>query len=208
MTAERVTQPAVVRHWLHLELANRADPTEDVDGLTDGQAMDRLLRLKPGAAAFVWRDAPVEWFRLELGRQDFLQLRLIDGPPGLSWRSLAADDTLETVAARLDGATVDEIAGLAGIDAEALEAYGEAMPDVGLDPLVLRTRRGCVPWRIVDGNHRAVAKALYLRDGGRYEPQPVYLGVGATPMLAPLRERLCGRVRQLLGRSTGPSVRP
>ncbi|EMA47198.1 hypothetical protein C449_02000, partial [Halococcus saccharolyticus DSM 5350] len=60
-----------------------------VDALSDDEALDALLRRKPGAAAFLWRARPVEWSRIALRRAEFERLRFVDGPDGLAWHALA-----------------------------------------------------------------------------------------------------------------------
>lgn len=203
---ERVSQPTAVRYWLRQEQADAG--SVDIETLDDDEALDRLLRLKPGAAAFVWRDAPVEWFELTLSRNAFLALHVVSGPEGLAWRALSPDDTVGGAAKRIDREPAESLAEATGIDITKILALRDEFPGTSDDRLVLSTRRGCVPWSVADGNHRAVAKALYLLEGGTYEPQLAYLGVGANPVTAPLRARLCGYVRRLLHRSSRRPVRP
>lgn len=212
---ERVPQDEAVRHWLRVEREKARTATDDGSGtdpadvaeLDPAAALDELLRRKPGAAAFVWRDAPVDWYRVELSAETFLGLHVVAGPDGLYWRALSPDDTVRAAAERIRRADKAELAAETGVDVAKVLALRDAMPGAADRALVLSTRRGCVPWTVADGNYRAVAKALYVLEGGAYAPQPAYLGVGANPVAAPLRERLCGRLRRALSRRSGP-VRP
>jgi hypothetical protein len=83
-----------------------------------------------------------------------------------------------------------------GVDVDRILQYRDALAaGETLDPLVVGTRRGCAPWYVADGNHRATALALYRHETGRYEPQPAYLGIAPNPVLRPAYERACGAVR-------------
>lgn len=219
---ERVPQTTVVRHWLRLEAAkdrpesarsddespvdDPASPADDalsVDELTDREALNELLDRKPGAAAFLWRDAPVEWYRLGLTRAEFDALHVVEGPPDLGWRSLARDGTVRGAAQRIDRGNPERLAATTGVDVPAVVSLAEQLPPATEHALVLSTRQGCVPWTVADGNHRAVATALALRRGASYEPRPAYLGVGANPVAVPLWERLCGVGRRIVSGLTG-----
>lgn len=58
--ARRVTQVEVLREWLETERTHPDEEWFPVGSLDGRKALDELLGRKPGAAAFVWRDAPVE----------------------------------------------------------------------------------------------------------------------------------------------------
>jgi hypothetical protein len=220
---ERVPQTAVVRHWLRLETAKdgpesgrsddespvdepaaSADDPVSVEELSDRAALDELLDRKPGAAAFLWRDAPVEWYRLGLTRAEFDALHVVEGPPDLGWRSLARDGTVRGAARRIDRGDPERLAATTGVDVPAVVSLAEQVPPATDHALVLSTRQGCVPWTVADGNHRAVAAALALRRGAAYEPRPAYLGVGANPVASPLWERLCGVARRVVSGLPAP----
>lgn len=218
---ERVPEDEVVRHWLSVERETAAagpslapgseaaggDPA-DVAGLDGAAALDELLRHKPGAAAFIWRDAPVDWYRVELAAGEFLGLHVVAGPSGLYWRELSPEDTVRGAAERIRRGEADDLAAETGVDVAKVLALRDGMPGAADRALVLSTRRGCVPWTVADGNYRAVAKALYVLGGGDYSPQPAYLGVGANPVSTPLRERVCGRLRRVLSPRSGPARPP
>lgn len=196
----RVPQDRVVRGWLERELG----PSGRVP---DGSraALDALLSEKPGAAGFVWRDAPVEWYRIDLGETAFRELRPVPGPEDLLWRSVSTDGTLAGVAERIhesEGPGSDAgTAAAAGVNADALADYRAALARGDpLDPLVVHTRRGLTPWFVADGNHRAVAVELHRLETGDYEPVPAFLGVTANPVLGPLVDRVRGWIRRLGGR--------
>lgn len=193
---DRVSQDDVVRHWLRVEREKPTTDPIDVDGLGDDEAVDILLRLNPGAAAFIWRDAPIDWYRVELSRREFRTLHVVEGPEHLYWRALSPDDTIRGAAERIETGDPEQLAAAMGVDITKVLALRDEMPEVADRELVLATRRGCVPWTVADGNYRAVAKALYILDGGEYTPQNAYLGVGANPVTRPLRERACGLLRR------------
>lgn len=191
---DRVSRETVVRYWLDREWA-KSECDRDPGALTADEALDALLTEKPGAAAFFWRDAPVTCYRLWLSRAGFDRLRVVPGPEELGWRALAPEGTVVACARRIDGGDSTQLARRSGVDIRAIERL--TREDGPVDPLVVSTRRGAVPWHVVDGNHRAVATAFALARGADYEPVPVYLCVGANPILGPLVQRLRGLVRRL-----------
>jgi hypothetical protein len=194
----RVTQAHVLRAWLRMERRGlEADPASDVavETLSERELLDRLLDRNPGAAAFVWRDAPITWYETTLDRDSFANLRPVEGPEGLGWRALSPDGTVLGAARRIASGDPDELAGETGVDVARILRFREEPPD---GPLILSTRRGCVPRYVADGNHRAVALALDLLAGEPWRPQQAYLGVGTNPVGRPLLERVCGFVRGVL----------
>jgi hypothetical protein len=203
----RVAQAEVLREWLRVE---RSHPDADwfpVDPLSETEALDELLDRKPGAAAFVWRDAPVRWYETTVDREALADLRLVEGPPNLRWRDLSPDGTVRGAAERIAHGDPEELTAETGVDVQLVRNFVEEMPE---GPLVLSTREGCVPRYVADGNHRAVALALRACSGREdspgvgtdglsgVEPKRAYLGVGSNPVARPLLERLCGAVRELV----------
>lgn len=190
---ERVSRETVVRYWLEREREKSEHECErDPAALTEHEALDALLTEKPGAAAFFWRDTPVTCYRLRLSRAGFDRLRVVPGPEGLGWRALAPEGTVVACARRIDGGDSTRLARRSGVDTRAIERLAREGRPVA--PLVVSTRTGA-PWHVADGNHRAVATALALARGADYEPVPVYLCVGANPVLEPLVQRLRDLVR-------------
>jgi hypothetical protein len=210
---ERVSQATVLRHWLALERRKRDDERPPPEALDERTALDELLEYKPGAADFVWRDAPVEWYRTTLDAETFDRLRVVGGPDGLLWRALSADGTVRGCAERIARGDPDRLAAETGVDIDHVldlrdrkrdRDRDEGGEDVGgTDPLVLSTRRGCAPYRVADGNHRAVAVALAVLEGEAYTPMEAFVGVGSNPVLRPAYERLCGVVRDVRRRLNG-----
>ena len=98
---QRVSQATVLKHWLRLECHKPEGPALAVESLSERAALDRLLRLKPGAAAFVWREKPVRWYRTTLSRAEFERLRVVEGPDDLLWRALSTDGTVLGAARRI-----------------------------------------------------------------------------------------------------------
>lgn len=194
----RVSQLEVLREWLRVE---RSHPEVDwfrIDPLSEREALDELLDRNPGAAAFIWRDAPVSWYETTLDRDNFKNLRLVEGPPGLRWRSLSPDGTVRGAADRIARGNPEELAAETDVDVQTVLEFVEEMPE---GPLVISTREGCVPRFVADGNHRAVAYALRMRSG-EFTPQRAYLGVGRNPVAEPLFERVCGVIKRLVGRDS------
>lgn len=182
-----MSREEVVRAWLARE---RAGADGDVPR-SASEAFDALLTENPGAAAFLWRDAPHTCYRLSLSRSRFDRLRVIEGPRELGWGALSPDGTVGGCARRIDRGDPDRLARSVGVNVPLIERLSEG-PPASDDPLVLSTRQGSVPWHVADGNHRAVATALALRRGADYEPLAAYLCVGANPVLGPLVQRLRG----------------
>ena len=194
---QRVSQATVLKHWLRLECHKPEGPAVAVESLSERAALDRLLQQKPGAAAFVWRDGPVRWYRTTLARAEFEQLRVVEGPEDLLWRALSPDGTVLGAARRIAREDADDLAAATGVDVDRVQRFRDDPPD---EPLVLARREGCAPPRVADGNYRAAARALALVETGEYDPVRTYLGVCPRPVLSPLYHRACSLVRRALGR--------
>ncbi|MFC4540607.1 hypothetical protein ACFO5R_01540 [Halosolutus amylolyticus] len=199
---ERVPEERVLRNWLVRE-ADRGTAEVDPGAVpTDSSAVrDALLAAKPGAAAFVWRERPIRWYRLTIDRDRFVDLRPVGGPDDLLWRAVSTDGTLFGVAERLHEDGVGPLES-AGIDVGAIRTYCDDLAaGTQFDPLVVRTRRGATPWFVADGNHRVTAAALHSLETGRYDPLPAYVAVTANPILAPTLARIRGLLQRLAGRT-------
>lgn len=202
-TPERVLEERVLREWLEHETDGRTRTVDFESGPANTAVLDALLSAKPGAAAFVWRERPIRWYRLDLDRERFGNLRPVDGPDDLLWRAVSTDGTLFGVAERVRDEGFGPLES-AGIDAEVIRAYRDDLAaGARFDPLVVRTRRGATPWFVADGNHRATAAALRTLETGRYEPVPVYVAVTANPVLGPMLDRIRGLAQRLTGRTIG-----
>ncbi|WP_458187236.1 hypothetical protein [Haladaptatus sp. NG-WS-4] len=195
----RVSQQTVLEHWLELECRKATTPSFDVESLSERETLDRLLRLKPGAAAFVWREAPIEWRRVTLSRRAFERLRVVAGPDGLHWRALSPDGTILGAARRIRDGDPDELTAETGVDVDRVLSLRESRPD---EPLVLVDRWNCHPPQVADGNYRATARAVKLLETDEYEPACAYLAVCPEPVIEPLRRRTCEFLRRHLGRRT------
>ena len=204
---KRVTETEVVKHWLAVEREKTGADAADLGTLSHRAALDELLRYKPGAAAFLWRERPVEWSQITLSRPEFERLRLIDGPEGLLWDALSPDGTVMGAARRIEQADAATLASETGVDVERILDVADTLADGSATPLVLTKRRGRGPPRVADGNHRAIATALRLLRTDEYRPQVAYLGVGANPVARPLVRRTLG-VFDRLCRAVGDSDRP
>ncbi|QCW01921.1 hypothetical protein [Natrinema pallidum] len=200
----RVPEERVLRDWLAREIERNAGAVDSGTVPTNATALlDALLSAKPGAAAFLWREQPIRWYRLVLDRDRFVALRPVDGPDDLLWRDVSTDGTLFGVAERVHTEGIDPL-DAAGIDAEAIRTYrDELAAGTRFDPLIVRTRRGATPWFVADGNHRATAAALHALETGRYDPMPAYVAVTANPVLEPIVDRARGLLQRLAGRSIG-----
>ncbi len=198
----RVSEERVLRDWLAREIERDAGAVDSGTVPTNATALlDALLSAKPGAAAFLWREQPIRWYRLVLDRDRFVDLRPADGPDDLLWRDVSTDGTLFGVAERVHTEGIGPLEA-AGIDAEAIRTYRDDLAaGTRFDPLIVRTRRGATPWFVADGNHRATAAALHALETGRYDPMPTYVAVTANPVLEPIVDRVRGLLQRLAGRS-------
>lgn len=194
-----VSEAHVVRYWLARERGVTDDPA-GIGDLPFAAALDELLVRKPGAAAFLWRERPIQWYRVELTRAEFTDLHHVGGPQDLLWRNLSPDGSVLGTARRLhrDDSILAETD---RIDERRIRAFQRTLSrDGDLGALVVKTRRGYTPWFVVDGNHRAVAIALHLLESGEYDPIEAYLGVTANPVVGPFQQRLRGIIDRLRGR--------
>ncbi|WP_231187012.1 hypothetical protein [Haladaptatus sp. DYF46] len=195
----RVSQATVLRHWVELEQRKANVPNRGLEPLSERELLDRLLRLKPGVASFIWREKPISWRRLTLSRESFEHLRVVDGPDGLLWRALSPDGTILGAARAVTAGDPETLTAETGVDISRILSFRENPSN---EPLVAVTRRDCHPPRVVDGNHRATARALRLVETGQYEPVSVYLARCERPLAPLVRERACDALRRLRGHPT------
>lgn len=189
----RVPEQRIIDHWLACE---GYDPAS----MCESERFDALLAAKPGAAAFLWRERPVDWYRTRIDWASFRRLRPIRGPERLQWRRLSTDGTIVGVAERLRaGGEPND-----GVSQQTIDRYrdqiacGESVP-----PLIVRTVRGAAPWHVVDGNHRATALACHTLETGTYEPQSAYVGITGRSAFRSALDRLRGFIQRLRGDPIG-----
>jgi len=195
----RVSQATVLRHWVELEQRKPSVPNRDLEPLSERELLDRLLRLKPGVASFIWREKPISWRRLTLSRESFERLRVVDGPDGLLWHALSPDGTILGAARAVAAGDPETLTAESGVDVSRILSFRETPTN---EPLVTVNRRNCLPPRVVDGNHRATARALRLVETGSYDPVSVYLARCERPLVPLVRERACAVLRRLRGHPT------
>ena len=95
-----VSRAALVRDWLARE--RRKQSLDPGVPCPPDEAFDHLLDYEPGAAAFLWRGAPVRGYRTTITRERFRRLHVIEGPPNLRWRALSPDGTVLGAARALE----------------------------------------------------------------------------------------------------------
>ncbi len=187
-----ITDREAIAHWLNCEGQTAA-------GLSRNERVQALLAEKPGAAGFLWRDQPVEWYHTRIGPQSFRQLRPICGPARLQWRQLSVDGTITGIATRLHAGTAPTAG--SGVSYAAIRRYRDRLAaGERLAPLVVRTKRGATPWHVVDGNHRAVALAWHALETGQYSPQTGYVAVTGRSVIAAVADHLRAVVQRVRGR--------
>lgn len=194
---ESVTRRTVIDHWLSLEARKHGDELtpEGVTKLSDAAAHEALLKRKPGAAAVFHAEPEPSWYRVELHERELRRLRYISGPSDALWGALADDRRLVGGARRLCRDDPDEVAAETGIDVEhVLADYDRVRRGEPVAAPVLITREGHAETRILDGNHRLTALAMWLVETGEYDRIDAYVGVRRNPVLRPLLERLRGLV--------------
>ncbi|WP_224269843.1 hypothetical protein [Haloprofundus salinisoli] len=190
----RVARREVLDHWLACEGLTPSGGSNGPPSRTE-DAVDRLLRANPGAAAFLWRDAPIRWFHTHLSADELGRVRVIEGPENLLWNALSPDGTVEGAATRVVESDASRLSEETGVDVARIERLAEQLADASetLPDIVCVQRR---PWErpsVADGNHRAVAAAVAAGRENRPERREeavvrqgdtgqvgVYFGVGAN----------------------------
>lgn len=201
--AEPVDDSRVIDHWLALEAdKGRASPRmTDPGGLPDADAQAALLSAKPGAAS-IFHEAPdADWYRIRLREDELRRLRYIGGPEGVLWGALAPGRRVLDGADSLRDGDGAPAATRDGVDVAYVRELADDLANGGMiEPLVLSTRRGRAPTRVLDGNHRVTALALHFLRAGELRPTAAYLGVAPNRVLRPAAEGLVGWFDRLLGR--------
>ncbi|WP_155120539.1 hypothetical protein [Haloprofundus marisrubri] len=218
----RVAQREVLEHWLTCEgLGSNGGSTRSRSNADE--TLDRLLRAKPGAAAFLWQDAPIRWYHTRLSTDRLASLRVIEGPENMLWNALSSDGTVGGAATRIVDGDASTLREETGVDVARIEQLAErvATTPATLPDLVCVRRR---PWEqafVADGNHRAVATVVAARRAGTFDGREdaaarrdatprvgTYLGVGANRPSTDLRRAansVWWSIRRRLGGDSEPN---
>jgi len=185
---EIVSREAVLRHWLHLESRKR-DETLAVDAMDERELLAALMERTSGENRLLWRTGATTWRRGPVTERRLRRLRTVAAPDGLGWHRVAPEESVFTAARRIrDAEVTDDTTPL--VDVEAIRRIARGLPEADLNDLVLVTGQTTTSPRVVDGNHRAVAVALHLLDGGEMPDLSAYVGVVEARPLALLRTKL------------------
>ena len=175
---EPVSESEVIRYWLREELDDAEDDSLDPDEPeTEPALREELLERKP-IASRAFGAKPADWYHADLSEAELRDLRVVVGPHDEDWRALSEDDRVESIARRIYDA--DDVAKLNDETPKDLREVVELAENIdpeGPESRLVVLKEGDDPAYVVDGNHRAVAHALYLIEGGEFEGQEAYLGV-------------------------------
>ncbi len=181
----QVSREAVIRHWLDREVAKRGESlaTEEMDETT---LLAALMDRTTGENRPLWHPDGTTWYHGVVDEALLRRLRTVAAPAGLGWRRVAPDGRVWTAARRIhEGTVTDETTPL--VDVTAIRRLAAA--PAGIDDIVLVGRQTTAPPRVVDGNHRAVAAAVHVLDGGAMPDLEAYVGVIRTRPLTGLVEK-------------------
>ena len=185
---ETVGPETVLRHWLRLELRKRGE-TLAVDAMDERELLAALMERTGGENRPLWRPRETAWLHGPVTERRLRRLRTVAAPDDLGWDRVAPDDSVLTAARRIhDGSVTDETTSL--VDVGLVREIAADLPDREVADLVLVGGQTTAPPRVVDGNHRAVAVALHLLEGGEMPDLAAYVGVVETRPLRLLASKL------------------
>lgn len=172
-----VSREAVLRYWLAEEAAED-DGDLAVDTIDDEAVLlDELIERKPLAES-VFAERALEWYHVELDEEELRALRVVPGPSGEGWRSVAENGRIESVAEKIHEADdLDWLNEATEKDVEKVRSIAQNLQtQEAMEELIVVGDREDPPW-IADGNHRAVARVLHAIEREEYTEQIAYVGV-------------------------------
>lgn len=172
-----VEEEEVIRHWL-----SGLDGDPDVESTSSRDKSLQDLQSRQRGPTSIFENYSIDWSYTQLSETEFRNLRIVKGPSDKDWRLLAPESNsqipmLETVAKEVKSKTVNEIAEPIRDKVEKVRDLVEVVRkgDEFEPIIILQERNQKYPW-IADGNHRAVAKYIYLLETGEYNGQEAYFG--------------------------------
>lgn len=175
-TVESIPREEMLRHWLEKEVHENEDDGLDVGAIDDEERLlEELIDRKPIAES-IFEDSDLQWYHLDLEEDELEALHTIKGESGEDWRAITEENTIESIADH-----IHEADGLDDLDTpkdlEQVVDFASKFPDdIEMEELIAVEETEVDPY-LTDGNHRAVAIALHLRNGGTYPEQEAYVGV-------------------------------
>lgn len=201
MGPSSVDREVVIRHWLQQELNKEDMAISDTDASTITELLEELLRRTGGQNTILWKELPVDWYHTELTERQFKNLRTVDSPDGLGWDRMANDHSVTTCAENIIDNRVDDSTTPFADVSHIRELY-QKLPDSRIRDVVIRVEENQSPPRVVDGNHRAVAVAMYLHETGEFPAVGGYVGIVRKSIL----RCLYGKVWYMLRTATSSSL--
>ena len=180
-TVESISREEMLRHWLEKEVHENDGDDLAVDAIDDeDRLLDELVERKPIAES-IFADSDLRWHHLDLHEDELEALHTIKGESGEDWRAITEENTITSIADHIHEA--DDLAELdTPKDLEQVVDFASKFPDeIEMEELIVADEADEDAY-LADGNHRAVAIALHLRDGGAYPEQEAYVGVSADEL--------------------------
>ena len=180
-TVESITREEMLRHWLEKEVHENEGDDLDVETIDDeDRLLAELVERKPIAES-IFEDSDLRWYHLHLDEDELEALHTVKGDSGEDWRAITDDNTIASIADHIHGA--DDLADLdTPKDLEQVVEFASKFPDdIEMEEVIAVEEADRDPY-LAGGNHRAVAIALHLRNGGAYPEQEAYVGVSSAEL--------------------------
>ena len=180
-TVESITREEMLRHWLEKEVHENEGDDLDVETIDDEDSLlAELIERKPIAES-IFEDSDLRWCHLHLDEDELEALHTVKGDSGEDWRAITEDNTIASIADHIHAA--DDLADLdTPKDLEQVVEFASKFPDdIEMEEVIAVEEADRDPY-LADGNHRAVAIALHLRNGGAYPEQEAYVGVSSADL--------------------------
>jgi hypothetical protein len=171
----------MLRHWLAKEVHENDGDDLDVEAIDDDdRLLAELIDRKPIAES-IFENSDLRWYHLDLEVEELEALHTVKGESGEDWRAITEDNSIASIADHIHAA--DNLADLdTPKDLEQVVEFAAKFPDdIEMEEVIAVAEADRDPY-LADGNHRAVAIALHLRNGGVYPEQEAYVGVSSAKL--------------------------
>lgn len=156
-----VSRNEVVTQWLEMELKKDANENFDISSnIQECEDVARLLVHKPDAASIFWKH-DFKWYRHQISEDEFQTLNTV-------WDGISVFEAAENIKEGTSTLSEDK--------QEKIESIAENSIDDRGPWIIYRSKGFWSDASVADGNHRAVATALQIIQGEKYQPQTTYVG--------------------------------
>lgn len=186
----------VIRYWLKLELNKRECSFEGIDEAERPKLIAKLLEYTSGEAAILWKERDVKWIDKKLTVRDIESIRSVKSPSGVGWSRMSDGHSIIDCAQKICAGRVDDET-TRFVDVGYIKQIAADICERDLKKIIVKTDESPSAPRVVDGNHHAVASAMYYLKTGEMPDVRAYIGIKQVSALKMLLEKIVYKAGQI-----------